>query len=195
MTPHDAMLDTNALWGEMRRGLLAFVQRRVATRDDAEDIVQDTLVRMHANLSRLRDADRITAWAYGIARNAITDHYRARAKASDGQAALELARKGDVQAPPATDDPDAELAACMRPFVDRLPNPYRDAVQRVDFEGVTQVEAARDAGVSVSGMKSRVQRGRAMVRAMLSACCDVELAAAGGIATYDTRDATPCAPC
>ena len=195
MTAHDAALDTDVLWEETRRGLLAFVLRRVATPDDAEDIVQDTLTRMHANLSGLRNSERVTAWAYGIARNAITDYYRTRAKASDAYATLALSREEDAQTAPGADDPEAELAACMRPFVDRLPDPYRDALRRVEFDGVTQVEAARHAGVSVSGMKSRVQRGRAMVRAMLGECCDIKLAAAGGIAAYDRRESASCSRC
>ena len=194
MTAPNAALDTRVLWDETRRGLLAFVQPRVA-RDDAEDIVQDTLARMHANLAGLRDSDRITAWAYGIARNAITDYYRARAKASDAQAELELAHGDATEDSTATDSPEAALAACMRPFVDRLPDPYRDALQLVELDGITQVEAARRAGVTVSGMKSRVQRGRAMVWTMLGACCDVELAAAGGVASYEARASATCSRC
>ncbi len=195
MTAHEAALDTDVVWAETRRGLLAFVLRRVATRDDAEDIVQDTLTRMHASLSGLRDGERITAWAYGIARNAITDHYRARAKATNAYAELGMARRDDAQAAPDADAPEAELAACMRPFVDRLPAPYGDALRHVEFDGITQVEAARRADVSVSGMKSRVQRGRAMVRAMLGECCDIELAASGGVAAYERRGADSCSRC
>ncbi|MBT7805299.1 sigma-70 family RNA polymerase sigma factor [Candidatus Poribacteria bacterium] len=181
--------DTGLVWEETRRGLLAFVQRRVATPQDAEDLVQDVLIRMHANLSRLRDTDRVMAWAYGIARNAITDYYRSRANASGAMAQLEDENSGRVSGPTAVeDDQEGELAACMRPYVSRLPDPYHEALRLVELEGMTQVDAARRVGISGSGMKSRVQRGRGMVRAMLSECCDVELAPAGGIAGYEARD-------
>jgi RNA polymerase sigma-70 factor (ECF subfamily) len=182
-------LDTGLVWEETRRGLLAFVQRRVAAPQDAEDLVQDVLIRMHANLSLLRDEDRVMAWAYGIARNAITDFYRGRAKASGALAQLEDEGNGGGAASTAPDDdPSAELAECMRPYVSRLPDPYGEALRLVELEGLTQVEAARGAGISVSGMKSRVQRGRGMLRAMLTQCCDVELAPAGGVAGYERRE-------
>jgi hypothetical protein len=44
-----------------------------------------------------------------------------------------------------------------------------------DLEGVTQAEAARRAGVSVSGMKSRVQRARQQLRTIVEECCRVDL--------------------
>jgi RNA polymerase sigma-70 factor (ECF subfamily) len=185
-------------WEETRRGLLAFIQRRVATPQDAEDLTQDVLVRMQANLARLRESERIGAWAYGIARNAITDYYRDRAKHVDGLgAALEDMRSDsddDPRSAANSGDAEAELAACMTPFVDQLPDAYRDALRLVELEGVTQVEAARRADISVSGMKSRVQRGRVMVRELLTECCAVQLGPGGGVADYERRDrATACA--
>jgi RNA polymerase sigma-70 factor (ECF subfamily) len=52
------------------------------------------------------------------------------------------------------------------------------------FEGVPQVDAARRLGISTSGMKSRVQRGRRLLREALLACCEVSLDRRGGIAAF-----------
>lgn len=192
MTPET---DNGIAWGETRRGLLAFIGRRVSPLEDAEDLTQDVLARMQANLSRLRDSDRVGAWAYGIARNAITDYYRDRAKAAGALTDLLSVASDDASPGVAERDAETELSKCMAPFVDQLPEPYRAALRLVEFDGVTQVEAARRAGISVSGMKSRVQRGRAMVREMLTECCDVQLGPAGGIADYEAREARTRRPC
>lgn len=81
-----------------------------------------------------------------------------------------------------------ELAACMTPMLQRLPPAYREAIRLTELEGLNQAEAARRSGVSVSGMKSRVQRGRRQLRAVLEDCCRIELDRRGGVVTFDRRD-------
>lgn len=68
-----------------------------------------------------------------------------------------------------------------------LPDEYRDAVERVDVEGMTQREYAERAGLSVSGAKSRVQRGRRMLDEVVRACCDLEVDARGNVISYELR--------
>jgi len=67
-----------------------------------------------------------------------------------------------------------ELADCLRPLADALDPLYRDALLLTSWEGLTQAQAAERAGITVPGMKSRVQRARAQLRQQLTACCDVE---------------------
>jgi RNA polymerase sigma-70 factor (ECF subfamily) len=71
------------------------------------------------------------------------------------------------------------LAGCVAVFVARLPSPYREAVTLVELEGLTAKDAAALVGISVSGMKSRVQRGRAQLRQLFEACCDIAVDARG----------------
>jgi RNA polymerase sigma-70 factor (ECF subfamily) len=80
-----------------------------------------------------------------------------------------------------------------------MPPAAHDALARVDVEGQTHQQAATELGISVSGMKSRVQRARHQLKDLLEQCCAVEVDRAGAIAAYrpaattcgcDT--ATPC---
>jgi len=71
--------------------------------------------------------------------------------------------------------------------VARLPSPYREAVTLVELEGITVREAAEMVGVSVSGMKSRVQRGRAQLRQLFDECCEIALDARGKVIDYTSR--------
>jgi RNA polymerase sigma-70 factor, ECF subfamily len=81
-----------------------------------------------------------------------------------------------------------ELAGCLRPMISRLSGEYRQAVVLVDLEGLTQQAAAVQLGLSLSGMKSRVQRGRRQLKGMLEACCKIELDRRRGVLDYDLRD-------
>lgn len=66
------------LWQEYRTRLINFVRGRVRSSADAEDIVHDVLTRAYGQRDTLRDRDKLTAWLYQIARNAVTDYYRKR---------------------------------------------------------------------------------------------------------------------
>ncbi len=87
-----------------------------------------------------------------------------------------------------------ELARCLEPLVRRLPEPYREALTLTDLGKLSQVEAARVAGLSVPGMKARVQRARAKVLELLTACCDVALDGDGQIAEVQRTGPCACTP-
>jgi RNA polymerase sigma-70 factor (ECF subfamily) len=98
----------------------------------------------------------------------------------------------DGREEPLLEDDDAcavgeELAGYLAPFVATLPSPYREALTLVELEGLTQSQAAVMLGVSLSGMKSRVQRGRARLRKALEDCCDVALDARGRVVGFEPR--------
>jgi RNA polymerase sigma-70 factor, ECF subfamily len=156
---------TNDTWRSRRADLRRFVSKRVSDQHGAEDIVQDVLVRAHESMHKLQSPDRLSAWLARIAANRIIDHYRSR------WAAEELPE--DLIAPQPEDDPVVTLAPCLPAMVERLPATHRDAVRLSELEEVPQREVARRLGISLSGAKSRVQRGRALLRQLVEACCRV----------------------
>ena len=81
-----------------------------------------------------------------------------------------------------------ELARCLLPLLDELPEPYREALRLTEFDGVTQREVASRLGLSLPGAKSRVQRARKMLREILLKCCQVELDRRGGVVDYEARE-------
>lgn len=189
-------VETERLWGAMHDGLLSFIRRRVATMEDAEDILQDVFVRIHTKLADLKDTQSVTAWIYRIARNAITDYHRKRA--TDARAVKKLA-EGAVEADGEDDDITSrageEFSRCIKPLLNELPDPYRQAVTLTELDGMTQKDAARDLGVSLSGMKARVQRGRGKLKDVLLDCCSVELDRRGGLVDYQRRAEGGCDDC
>ena len=147
----------------------------------AEDITQDVLARSLA-AGAFDTVDSPSAWLYRAARNAVIDHYRLR-KRHDTLADAERwpdPERGDDLPNLAT----RELAGCLRPLAARLAPTYRDALTRVDLDGQTHQQAAAAVGISVSGMKSRVQRARRQLRDLLTECCEVHTDSTGSIHSY-----------
>jgi RNA polymerase sigma-70 factor (ECF subfamily) len=184
-------------WRELRARLGRFVGRRVGNPADAEDVVQDVFVRMQRNIDALSSTDRLDAWAFRITRNAIADYYRApdrRQAPGKGTAKIldELAADS-IGGEPST-DARAEMAqCCIAPMVRQLPDDYRQAIELTELEGRTQTAAAEQLGLSVPGMKSRVQRGRARLRAMLLRCCEIEADRRGRVVAFEPREGEGCA--
>ena len=190
--------DLNTIWAEVGASIELFVRRRINDPHHADDVVAEVMLRIHQNLGTLDDQERVTAWVFRITRNAIIDHYR-----RNGRRREILAAEIEPVAHPSAadawlDDQEAtlsELAACIRPLVDALPSDYRRALELTDFQGHTQADAARIEGISLSGMKSRVQRGRRQLTTLFKQCCDVTIDARGALVDFNVRaDGCGCRP-
>ncbi|MGH7230314.1 MAG: RNA polymerase sigma factor SigZ [Nitrospiraceae bacterium] len=194
--------DVTGIWQQVHDGLRVFIARRVANDAEAEDILQEVFLRLHRRLDSLKDPSRLVSWVFQITRHAIADYYRAPERQREVPAGLAVDMETAHPAP--IDDltrPSSnsgrlreELAACLRPMMERLSDEYREAVTLVELEGLTQNAAAKRLGLSVSGMKSRVQRGRRQLKDLLEQCCVIQLDRRRSVAEYAVRD-PKCNPC
>jgi len=150
------------VWQEYHSRLRGFIKSRIADDTASEDILQNVFVKMHTGLASLKDATKLQSWLYQIARNAIIDYLRSQ--------------KPTVEFPeqllqPETDPSEKvtqELSDCLQPMIQRLPDTYREAVILSELKGLTQKEGAQMQGTSLSGTKSRIQRGLAQLKEMLA---------------------------
>jgi RNA polymerase sigma-70 factor, ECF subfamily len=176
----DVVIDPSArsAYHALEARLRPFVARRVANPSAVDDVVQDVFVRVQRGLASLRDDERFVPWLYQVARSAIADRHR-----TEGRQPLlmdplpeQAADAGEPQG-----DVACELASYVAGFVAMLPSPYRDALTLTELEGLSQREAAEMCEVSLSGMKSRVQRGREQLRALIDQCCRIAVDARGRV--------------
>lgn len=181
-------------WPEVAERLRPFIARRVASPEDADDVLQDTLLRMHRGL-RGGAPSHLSGWMHQVARSALVEHHRRRARAD--AVAQEAAQAPELAEEPRVASPDdearaaatsaARVAQTLPAIVGLLPEPYREALRLTELEGLTQREAAARVGVSLSGMKSRVQRGRDRLRDVLEALCVIDLDARGQLIGCEPR--------
>lgn len=169
------------LWENFSDAVWRFARSRVASDADADDVVQDVFVKVLSRSDQLRDDERIAGWIFRIASNAVVDHHRS------SRVLPQRASHQPVDPPSLEIDQFALLAQCVRPFVEALDPTYRDALIMTEFEGLTQAEAAERAGISLSGMKSRVQRGRERLRGSFERCCEITLDSRNAVLDVDPR--------
>lgn len=184
-------LDPAMLWEQFGPPLRGFLARRVPPGVDADDLVQEVFLRVIRGMAALRSTDRPEAWLFQIARNALRDSLRVRLRRDGRTDPLEGDLPADVD-PAADRAAEAELAPCLTAMIDRLAEPYRTAITLTSLQGVSQADAARRLGVSASGMKSRVQRGRVQLRQMLVTCCSIAVDVRGGVADFHKRAPGAC---
>jgi RNA polymerase sigma-70 factor (ECF subfamily) len=179
---------TQQIWDAFHNPLEAFIRRRVTDPQEAQDILQDVFLKVHTRLDSLRDEQRLAGWLFQIARNAVQDHYRARRPLL--QVSDQLPAETDDDEP----DPASLIAMSLRDTIACLPEIYRQALELSELQGLPQAELARHLGISLSGAKSRVQRGRALLRQALLDCCHFEFDRRGHLIHYIPRP-QHCAAC
>jgi RNA polymerase sigma factor (sigma-70 family) len=148
---------------------LAFLERRVGSRDVAEDILQEAFVRSLDRVESIRNTDSALAWFYRVLRNALTDHFR-RQETRDRaltQASLEA---GEEAAPP-DDELEALVCGCVIALVDTLKPEYAAAVRRVDLDGMSVRGYAEESGISPGNAGVRLHRAREALRRQLARVC------------------------
>ena len=176
------------IWHEFADKLGQFIRSRVTDPATAQDILQDVFVKIQKRLGQLQDPAKLQGWIYLITRNAIIDHYRTRKETVEVPDTL--------PAEPDADDGEVEeLKAAFRRMIYSLPEPYREAVVLTELDGLTQQELADRLGISLSGAKSRVQRGRAQLKQMLDECCTFEFDRRGKVIDCTPRTKAGCKEC
>jgi RNA polymerase sigma-70 factor, ECF subfamily len=151
------------------------------------------MLRIHRSSGELEHVERVTGWIYRIASNAIVDYYRKPARRElpagwqlDVEDAV-VSESASVSDEANTAELRGELAQCLSPLIERLPASYRQALVLTELDGFTQTEAAARLGLSVSGMKTRVQRARGQLKELLLDCCHVELDRRRGVSGFRSR--------
>ncbi|ADU50535.1 RNA polymerase, sigma-24 subunit, ECF subfamily [Thermaerobacter marianensis DSM 12885] len=140
---------------------------------DAADAAQEVFLRVYTNLRRFQGRGPFRSWVYRIAVNTCRDELRRRRR----RPVPALAPPGpDAHPLPAGDDGDParavvgrEVQAAIQDALGRLPEVFRTVVVLRDVEGLSYEEVAAVLGVSIGTVKSRVHRGRVMLRDWLAA--------------------------
>lgn len=186
----EAKPTTDSVWSQLSGDLWWFIRRRVPDDHVADDLRQETFLRIHRSIDSLSEADRLAAWVYRIARNVVHDHYRR----GSGDAGL-----GDHEPCDEPVDPLVELRSAasgwLGEFVAQLPDAYRDAVRLAEFEGRTAPEVADRLGLSLTATKTRIRRGRLLLRKRLDECCRFEIDRRGNVMDYERRNRDDCRNC
>ena len=144
--------------------LIRFVKSRINDAVDSEEMVSEILMKVYDNCEKLENIRHPESWLIAVSRNAIADYYR--------KGNREMI--GEVPDDPAEEEASIDystLTECLPGLIDKLPSKYADPLRQYELKGIPQKELAIQYGMSESGLKSRVQRGRKMLRELFIAYC------------------------
>jgi len=175
---------TDTIWTVFSGRLRGFIAKRVREDVDIDDILQDVFAKIHAELGKLKEDERLEAWLFQITRRAVGEHYRKRRS---------VALPDEVAEKTVPEDISAEVASWLDPMMSLIPEEDRQAIRLADLDGLPQKEIASRLGLSVTGAKSRIQRARVRLREALLDCCHIEMDSRGTPIDYKKRG--DCGPC
>ncbi len=180
-------------WNDYRTRLFRFVRSRVLDDHMAEDVVHDSLVKAWEHRDSLKDDDAIIPWLFRITVNTLRDAYRARKPNDSAIDVEELSDALPDQEMDSSASVHQQFAYCLRVLIDGLTPDNRDTIVRSEINGEPMRLIAKDLGLSVSAVKSRVQRSRVQLKQSLLACCKIELNQHGQVVNADELDCA-CSP-
>lgn len=151
--------------------LRAFLLRLVKNESAADDLLQETFLRIHRARGSFARGARLVPWAYAIARNVYIDHTRSPAVQREREAPSDDARD-EPRSPDADGEQIAiarELAKKVEDALDRLPPNQREAFVLLRYEGMSVADAAEVLGATEGAVKLRAFHAYEALRAALGA--------------------------
>lgn len=145
---------------EFNGRLFNFLSRLSRRPDVAEDLLEETWLRLVTHASRLTDDTRLGPWLFTVARNLYVSHCRSRSP-EDLQPGTLLALWPADNASPFDEAAARQLEARLDAALAELPPSYREVLQLVSVDGLRPAEAAEVCGVTPEAMRQRLSRARA----------------------------------
>ncbi|WP_298516193.1 sigma-70 family RNA polymerase sigma factor [uncultured Kordia sp.] len=161
--------------------LLGYVKKHVRNIEDAEDLTQDVFLKL--SKSNNNGVDNLKSWIYTIAKNTITDYYRKK------QLQTNSIEEDVFLDDEPTEDATIELGKCVHSFINQLPEEYRELMILSEIKEIPQKEIATQLDMNYVTVRSKVQRGRKKLKALLEGCCTILQGGKGSILGYHSKSA------
>lgn len=153
---------------EAREEMLVFLQRRLRSRDDAEEVLQRFSLRALERASQLRDIRTVRGWLGRILATTLVDHQRNLSRRRRRETPVDEA---ELEIEPVDAELDAAVCNCLYRLLPTLKPEYSDIVWRADILGEPRDRLAASLGTSLNNVTVRLHRGRQALRKRLEEMC------------------------
>lgn len=178
------LLSPEELWNTYSAQLKIYILRHVPDSYEAEDILQEVGIRLHKNAYKINEITHVKAWLYRITYHLIVDYFRGANKCLSIETINEIAVPVTLE----SENYNKETAECLLKLVEYLPATDQEAIIESDYKGKKQSMLGQKWGLSHSGSKTRIQRARKRLKAVLLSCCEVQSDNAGNIIEFHSKD-------
>ncbi len=178
-----ADLTVAAVFEQYRDRIYRYILRLVRDPAEADDLTQETFLRVYRQLETLQDPAALTTWLYRIATHVCYDRFRQSSYRFPPQSLDDAATDDAEPLEAQLDNADAprldqvieqrEMRVCVQEFLEQLPDDYRMTILLHDLHGLTNPEIARMLGCSLATVKIRLHRARRRFKAACQAGCDL----------------------
>ena len=160
-------MDTKVIWNDFSESLKRFIHSRVNDHDVVDDMLQNVFIKIHLNIHKIKKQESIKSWVFTITNRVIIDYYKSQSK--------KIANI--ITTLESNDENSSEHSAadCLLTLINNLPPSYKEALMLSEIKGLKQAEIAKILNISLSGAKSRIQRGRSLLKQGFIDCCNYKL--------------------
>ncbi len=163
-------METQKIWNWFNEQIYFFILKRVKNKNAANDIFQNTFLKIHRNLNQVNEEEKIKAWVFQIARNEIANYFNQEAKYKE---ILDPDQKNAV--------PEYQHICCFDKFINNLPETYKDVIEQVYINGKKQSEVAKEMDISLANVKARIRRAKTILKKNFNECCKYEFDEKGNL--------------
>lgn len=179
------MMDTQDIWKLHADDIKYFIFSKVKDEVVAEDLVQETFIKVHTKLNTLNDKDKLKSWLFSIARYTVMDYFRSKKivyETTDEDFIFEEQKLEHTE------------ADCLYGIIKSLPKKYRDPLFLSDVKGLKQQQIADQLHLPLPTIKSQIQRGRKLIAQGFVDCCDFVINDEGFL-VGEIKDKADCKMC
>ena len=172
---------TSCILADFEKKLEYYVRKRISNECDAEDVLQNIIVKIHSNIGSIADAGKIYSWVFTIAHNEIIDYYR-----RNDHTAMELTDDMEDLNEANLSEND-EVLSCVKSTINKLPEKHKQAIILTEFKNMPQKELSEKLSLSRSGTKSRIQRARKKIKELMESNCELEIERRNDVVSYQIK--------
>lgn len=159
-------MKTKKVWELYAQDVKHFIQGKVKDEVVADDLLQETFIKVHTKLDTLKDVDKIKPWLFSIARYTVMDYFR------NNNLSYAMSEE-DI----AIEDTNSEHTRedCLHGIIKSLPKKYRDPLVLADIQGLKQAQISEQLHLPLATVKSQIQRARKLIAQGFVDCCDFKI--------------------
>lgn len=178
-------MTTQDIWKAYCQDVKQFILSKVNSEDIANDLLQETFIKIHTKIETLQRQEKLKSWIFAIARNTVLDYFKQNTNSRDffdSDSILEEEKAGHNE------------KDCLHGIIKHLPKKYRDPLFLSDIKGMKQADIAKQLKLQLSTTKSRIQRARKQIAQCYMECCDFRINQKGFL-VGEVKDKANCKIC